>query len=177
MNEIFNKFQNDCINYLEKWIVPLKELNIWSWAALKKVPDWTEIEPCYDLLLKKGFFVEADDVKLHAEYCNLRLILNNLLSKWESAIAQYKQAEREREAALKQQAERKQQAASSSTATTSGNTQQKATKMCTAAQLKAMKVTTQSKWMDVLAAFSEKELPFDKMGGKKGRFRGMKGGK
>lgn len=156
MNEIFNQFHKDCINYLEKWIEPLKELKIWAWAALKKVPDWKEIEPCVDVLMKKGFFVESDDIKLHAEYCNLKLIIENLLPKWENEMAQYKQVKREREEA------RNQQAASRTSATASANTQQKAKKI-TAEQLKAMKVTTESKWMDVCAALVEKELSFDRI--------------
>lgn len=33
LNELLNQFHKDCINYLEKWIEPMKELKIWTWAA------------------------------------------------------------------------------------------------------------------------------------------------
>lgn len=152
LNAIFDQFHKDCIDYLEKWIEPLKELQIWTWAALTKIPEWKEIQACFDILLTKGFFVEGDDVKLHAEYCNLKLILQNLLPKWESQTAQYKKAEEERKAAREQQA-------SSSTAATTNNPKQK-TKQITKAQLKSMKVTTESKWIEVFAEFSKKQLSF-----------------
>lgn len=156
LNEIFINFHKDCIKYIEKWIEPLKELNIWTWAALKKIPDWKEIEPCFDMMLKNGFFVKGDDVKLHAEYSNLKLILENLLPKWESITAQLKQVEKEKEEARLQRA-------TTSTATTSNTkTQQKITTM-TMAQLKAAIITTEKKWIDVFAAFSEKELSFDRI--------------
>ena len=83
LNDIFQDFYSNCIEYLTKWIEPLLPVKIWSWASLRKVPEWKDIEPCVDELTKKKFLGESDDVKVHAEFCNVKLIISQLLPNWE----------------------------------------------------------------------------------------------
>lgn len=81
--DIFEQFHIDCISYVTKWMEPLLPLKIWSWASLKTVPEWKNIEPCLDELTKKKFFSGSDDVEVHSEFCNVKLTIGNLIAKWE----------------------------------------------------------------------------------------------
>lgn len=48
------------------------------------MPEWKDIEPCIDAFMKQQLFVEGDDIKVHSEFCNIKLIINNFLPKWET---------------------------------------------------------------------------------------------
>lgn len=84
LDDLTEKFFSDCINYFKKWIEPLKPLGIWSWVSLKNIPEWKDIEPCMDTMNEKNLLDKSHDVKIHTEFCNAKLIIQNSIAKWNS---------------------------------------------------------------------------------------------
>lgn len=84
LDRMVKKFFTDCIEYLNKWLEPLQPLKIWSWACLRKIPDWKDIEPCMDAMFKEKLIVESDDVKMHTEFCNVKSIIEYNMLQWEN---------------------------------------------------------------------------------------------
>ena len=69
LSEVANLFER-CLEYLCKWIKPIKEFACFKWMTLKEIPSWKDVEPCLEYLIGKR--VDVDDVKCFEQICNLK---------------------------------------------------------------------------------------------------------
>lgn len=82
LNELTRKFLNDCNHYLNLWLEPLQPMKIWSWVALRKIPEWKDVEPCVDVLMKQKLLSEGDEVNIHTDYCNVKSVIESHMTTW-----------------------------------------------------------------------------------------------
>ncbi|KAL4719536.1 hypothetical protein ACJJTC_012989 [Scirpophaga incertulas] len=67
------EFYKTSREYLEQWCQFNKELEVFEWANLTKVPTWEEVQKVLDLLITQGFISSSQDTKVFDEFS---LVLN-----------------------------------------------------------------------------------------------------
>lgn len=67
------EFYKTSREYLEQWCQFNKELEVFEWANLTKVPTWEEGQKVLDLLITQGFISSSQDTKVFDEFS---LVLN-----------------------------------------------------------------------------------------------------
>lgn len=69
-----NNLYETAIEYLDKWMQPMKEFSCFMWMSLKESLEWNKIEPSIKFLQDRD--VPIDDVKCFDQLCNLKKFVN-----------------------------------------------------------------------------------------------------
>lgn len=81
---LINLFAAEAQSYIESWTSPLKQLEVFSFAALNKVPVWKEIEAAM-LTLKEGNLLDANKyaTNIHEQFCHIKNYCSGeIIKKW-----------------------------------------------------------------------------------------------
>lgn len=79
---VYYFYAENTTNYLSKWIEWLHPLQKWEWVALKKMPQWDEIQKCVDDLIEKKIIDVSIEKDIHAEYAHLKSFIDRMIVKW-----------------------------------------------------------------------------------------------
>ena len=71
------KLYERCLEYLCKWMTPMKEFGCFKWMTLNELPSWKDAEPCLEYLIGKG--IDVDDAKCFDQICNLKQFAESYL--------------------------------------------------------------------------------------------------
>lgn len=61
-------FPADALEYINKWAAPTKQLELFSWATLRKAPAWKEVEAVMMNLSEHKLFDTENAAQLHTEF-------------------------------------------------------------------------------------------------------------
>ncbi|XP_032991851.1 uncharacterized protein LOC117038958 [Lacerta agilis] len=64
-----NSFYDSCIEYLEKWMEPMKEFSCFMWMSLSESLEWDKVRPSIKFLLDRD--VPIDEGRCFDQFCNL----------------------------------------------------------------------------------------------------------
>jgi hypothetical protein len=72
------EFYNTCLEYLQKWILPLEELKCFQWMKMQNLKNikFKELDSCLHYLRRKN--VKIEESKLFDQFCNLKQYAANL---------------------------------------------------------------------------------------------------
>ncbi|XP_055302271.1 uncharacterized protein LOC129568444 [Sitodiplosis mosellana] len=82
IDQLVEKFHENTLAYLTKWLEWLSPIEKWGWVAMKSMPKWDEVEECVDDLIAKKFIDALKEKEIHAEYAHLKPFIEFSISKW-----------------------------------------------------------------------------------------------
>lgn len=88
IDEVFVKstateFYKTSREYLEQWTWFTKELDIFNWADLNKVPAWEEVQGALDTLIEKGYLDSDKDTEVFDEFSLIsKYVTSQKVTEW-----------------------------------------------------------------------------------------------
>ncbi|GBP04234.1 hypothetical protein EVAR_90093_1 [Eumeta japonica] len=81
------EFYKTSREYLEQWTCFLtKEMNIFHWADLRKVPAWEDIQKALDVLIQKGYIHCNKDTEVFDEFTLIsRYVTSQKITEWDNS--------------------------------------------------------------------------------------------
>lgn len=83
VKNVASEFYKTSYEYLEQWTLFTKELEIFEWASLTKIPPWEEVQKVMDSIIEKGFIEGEKDTEVFDEYSLiLKYVTPEKLAQW-----------------------------------------------------------------------------------------------